>query len=146
MDRAARVERPGEMSGGGAEEHLGLLFMSSTSVRKISSHPDTNRRNKGLLIPPQPHPLAWHQLCASSLQLAACPRRPQTDIPAFEGADSSSSSINPQDSLPLAHHRTGIMPTLQALCVSPGMGSRNLIKETDCPSKTTVVLERWLNG
>lgn len=74
MERAARVET-GEMSGGGAGEHLGLLFTSSTSVGKLSSHLDTNRRNKGLLIPPQPRPLAWHQLCARSLQLAACSRR-----------------------------------------------------------------------
>lgn len=50
-----------------------------------------------------------------------------------EEAQASSSSINPQqESLPQACHGAGIMPTLQALCVSPGMSSRKLMKEIDC--------------
>lgn len=79
--------RPGETSEGGAGEHLGLLHILPFSRSgEISSHLDTNRTHKGLLIPSRPHPLAWHQLCAHSLQLAACSRRPGHGCPCIWGS------------------------------------------------------------
>lgn len=110
---------------------LHILHLSWGGSWGGSSRLDTNRRNKDFLIPSQPRPLAWHQLCAHSLQLAACSKRPGHRHPCTwgnrhrKGAQASNSTINSEQDKPFyTHprpcHRTGIMPTLQdALSVCP---------------------------
>lgn len=126
------------MSGGGAGEHLGLLhilhFCRGKSVPIWTQIGETKTFSS---LPGSTHlPGISSVPSASSWQPALGGQ--DTDVPAFGGADreeaqASSSSINPQqENLPWACHRTGIMPTLQALCVSPGMSSRNLMKKIDC--------------
>lgn len=102
--RTARVEAWGNVWRWG--EHPKLPFTSSTSVEKISSHLDTNRRNKGLLIPSQLHPPAWHQLSARSLQLAACSRRPgHLGSRQRKGAQATSNIPNPEQDKPVYTYR-----------------------------------------
>lgn len=76
VGRVAGVEARGKCLGEGRGAPGTSLHTLHFCRGKLSSHLDTNRRNKSLLIPSLLHPLAWHQLCAHSLQLAACSRRP----------------------------------------------------------------------
>lgn len=74
------------MSRGGAGEHLGLLHILHFCRENElpSGHKQEKQRPSH---PSRPHPLAWHQLCAYSLQLAAGSRRPGHGRPACGGAD-----------------------------------------------------------